>query len=74
MKIDNRFTKIPLSELTTPKNGHVVITNSFWVVVDGNAFTFRGAPQCNASKEVAEKVYPDYDYVFLDVAYLPNRR
>ena len=79
------FTLIPVSEVTTPRNGQVVMLDRWWVVVveDGikHVIGYRGrgfkslAPQCHNSQAMANcwKPYPApegaFSAEFLPVAY-----
>lgn len=82
MQIDERFIRVSIEELTTPKSGHVVIADSWWASKDGHVLGFklygpgskeRPTPQCNSDRRVAEKVicalYPGYEAVHIPVAY-----
>lgn len=77
-----RLVKVPLFEVETPEDGKTVITNSWWITVDGCVLGFKVygktsrqplMPQCNKDKEVAERiqkvVYPDSTLIHIPVAY-----
>lgn len=50
-----QYTKVPISELTTPKNGYVCMLDRYWYVTNDECVLFYGdSPQCNVDKRVME--------------------
>jgi len=72
----DRCTKIPISELTTPKHGYFTYVDYYWIITtNSEALFYKGhTPQCNRSEQIAEsiknKLYPDCHVQFLPVAYI----
>ncbi len=82
------FTLIPVSEVTTPRNGQVVMLDRWWTIVVENGIKcvlgYRGrgfkslSPQCHTRREFVEqrRPYPAPDGAFtaefLPVAYWEN--
>ncbi|MCL4526531.1 MAG: hypothetical protein M1492_08705 [Gammaproteobacteria bacterium] len=77
------FTLIPVSEVTTPRNGQVVMTDRWWIIVVENGVKhvlgYRGqgfkslAPQCHAmraSLALREDPYPA-PYGTFSIEFLP---
>lgn len=70
-------------DVTTPKDGLVVMREKHWLCVDGDpkmAIFFNGTAQCNGHIEIPERMLEytikktgrNVSIVFLDVAYRPN--
>lgn len=73
-----RCTRISLDKFTTPEAGDVVMTDRWWIVVDGDVLFFEGrAPQCNSRQDIAEhlrdKLYPGADVKYIPVGYRKRR-
>ncbi|TVM01521.1 MAG: hypothetical protein CV087_10740 [Candidatus Brocadia sp. WS118] len=76
---DKRYTPISIKEVTTPKEGYRVITDSWWAAINGMVFGFRlnfkgrhiGTPQCNKNRSIIERLDPDAEPLFIKVAYWP---
>lgn len=68
------FTRIPMSELTTPRAGKICLTDAWWAVTADNEVLFYGtSPQCNRNKAVIERIRPEFSAVYVPVAYVPHR-
>jgi hypothetical protein len=80
MVITAKWQKVPMANLTEAKTGlYMVYANYWWVVTKegelvfykfGNSRKAYGAPQCNAKKEIVEKIGLNYDFEF-DAMQLP---
>ena len=76
-----RLKRIPIEELITPKDGHVVIMKSYWQCIDGSVLGYindrKGndvSPLCNKQKEIVERFgYAGTHAVFIELAYWPQR-
>lgn len=79
MPKDADFLKMPVVELTSPREGSIVYLNRWWVITENDEvlfYTARGSfsPQCNGNKTVAERVlklYPNAHIEQIPVAYVP---
>ncbi len=78
--------KFEIRDVTKPKNGLIVYSNSYWICIDGNpgkALFYGTSPQCNNNKLISEtllknkQVYPDnlgnLQVVFIEIAFVPQR-
>ena len=69
LKFDSRVLSHPTS------NSRVIVKNWFAIDELGKAMvhdrTF--ALQCNPNKALLEKIYPNYNHVFFDVAFFDER-
>lgn len=78
--MESKLIFVDLEELTTPRNGQVVMTDRWWVVWPGRGAVFYRfgrtgiSPQCNSSRVFVEnlckELYPDCVPVFIPVAYV----
>jgi hypothetical protein len=72
------FERIPLDVLQTPHEGHRVVANKHWVVLNGAAlFLKRGRyliPQYNSDERVVKaiipKLYPEAESIFIPAAFV----
>ena len=77
------FTLIPVSDVTTPRNGQVVMTDRWWIVAVENGIKhvigYRGrgfkslSPQCHTTRAILDlrkDLYPAPDGTF-SVEFLP---
>ncbi len=67
-----KYTKVPKSELTTPKNGYVCMLNRYWYVTDDDCVLFYGeSPQCNTDRRILEyrESMRDYKIELIPIAY-----
>lgn len=73
---------LPIAEATTPKDGHVIYADRWWVVnPEGTAITFARlsaryrSPQCNHDRRVTDQLigvwYPDHIPKLIPCVYLP---
>lgn len=70
----SRVTCLPVGKAIKPFDGARVICDRWWIVQDEHLLFFRGfSPQCNAIKEIAEriakKLYPEADVRFFETVY-----
>jgi hypothetical protein len=77
--MNDNFTRISIDDLTTPKDGLVVVTNSWWSVTSKNEvlfYTKNGAnsPQCNKHKSIAKRLGGAVNTkpVFIPIAFVPG--
>lgn len=81
----DRCKKVPIAELTAPRNGTCeVIMDCWWVVSDESLLFFNlggervtyGTPQCNANERVArslaDKLYPGCEVRRIPIIYLEH--
>ena len=78
--MSDNFTRISIDDLTTPKDGRFVITDSWWCVTSENEVLFytkngANAPQCNKHKSIAERLGGAVSTkpVFIPVAFVSSR-
>ncbi len=73
---------LDIDEATTPKDGHVVYANRWWVVnPERTAITFARfgsyrSPQCNHDERITRGVmelYPNHEVMLLPAVYLPRQ-
>ena len=64
-----------LEKALTPKEGLVdVMTNRFWSVKDNHLLFWNGtSPQCNANKNIAERVNRHGEIMFIKTVFIPLR-
>lgn len=70
------WIKMPLSELITPKPGRICVGARWWAVTDDGCVLFwrsHRSPQCNAVREVVERIRPDLTPQFVEMAFVPHR-
>jgi hypothetical protein len=73
----DRYRRIPISEISTPKHGRTCYANSWWEVTPEDEvlfFVHGGActPQCNTIKSIVERLLiPGCTARFLEMVYLP---
>lgn len=75
--------KFIIRDVTTPKNGLVVYTKSYWVCVDGDptkALFYGTSPQCNTNESITKwmlkgDLYKAYNVsvVYIETAFVPER-
>ncbi len=77
----SKFIQVTIDDVTTPKNGHVVIKDHWWLTENGCVLGFklygekskeRPTPQCNSDKRVIDillKKRPMQSAIFLPVAF-----
>ena len=84
----NRWLKVPVSELTTPKPGRMCHGPRWWAVIDDGgvkcALFFQsgsrgrgkqyGSPQCSESKHILERLRPDCETVFIEMTFIPHNQ
>ena len=83
--MSDKIIEIPIEDVTTPKQGQMVIVNHWWVTrnncvlgfkIYGKKSRVRPTPQCNTNKLITERlinrIYKDCDAIFLPVAYWEN--
>lgn len=69
-----RWTRMALEDLKTPKPGRLCVGPAYWAVHEGDVLFFKGhSPQCNRSEAVIRHVRPDCEIVFVDMAFVPHR-
>lgn len=72
----SKYITVPLSDLTTPKNGRICLCDRWWIVNEKDeALFFRHitSPQCNSEKSIAERLKPEGCRVeFVPVAYVKH--
>ena len=80
MKItQDKFIKMPLSELTTPQEGTIVYLDRWWCLTDKEEVLFfrtYNSPQCNRDKRLTDRlceIKNDFTVssIFVPVAYVP---
>jgi hypothetical protein len=62
MSLDAKYKRVPLADVTSPKNGiHMIYKDHFWIVgPDDEILKFgRGSWQCNSSREICEHLAPE---------------
>lgn len=77
----SKYKEVSLSELTTPKTGYEVIVDGWWLTQNGNPLMFmlhgvHPCPQYNSDKRLVEmrlKNNPQFDMLFIPIAYIPKR-
>jgi hypothetical protein len=73
-----RWIKMPLAELTTPKDGRIVYANRYWAITDDDcALFFRSyvSPQCNVYRRIVERLTADGQRArieFVAIAFVPH--
>jgi hypothetical protein len=78
-KMDERYERVTLAEITTPVNGSQCRVNYWWHVTDDDCvlfFKYRGGatPQCNQDKAVLDFCQLEGTRpVQIPVAYIPAR-
>lgn len=75
------YRKVPLRDLTVPKNGYICMTDRYWLVTKDNCVLFYGdSPQCHGYAYVLsyrkDNSLSDADLriVFVALAYRPPDR
>ena len=73
----NSYKLFPIIEIVNPTHDSRVITDRWWQTYDDHVLVYTNhgfrTPQCNQSKEVAEKFLPHgCEVTFLSTVYLPN--
>ena len=65
------YTKLSILELTTHKAGKIC-KGAAWYVTDGeNVFLYKSKSlQCNLNKAVIEHLYPNEQYIYLEIAFI----
>jgi len=77
--LKEQLTFVPVEEVSRPRDGVFrVVVDAWWIMSGGQVMFFRGhSPQCNANREVAERIrkslYPECEIVQVPVAYVPWR-
>lgn len=79
--MNDKWIKIPIEDITTPKMGRICYTDRWWVLTPNNEVLFYKSytsPQCNINKAVIDhallKLHAEgCTAQFLPVAYLPHR-
>ena len=69
------WIKMPLSELKTPIAGRLCMGPRWWAVTEDGCVLFYKAyysPQCNQSKQMVERIRPDLNPVYVEVAFVPH--
>lgn len=73
------FKLVPIEDITTPKNGAVVIMNHYWVTDDEgkHVLKWKGISwQRNSDERVIQSIlrgsYPFSKYVLIEVAYVKD--
>lgn len=75
------FIRMPLTELVVPKGGRICLTDLWWLVTKDNEVLFYksySCPQCNANKEIAERIasckqYEGTRVFFVPAAFVPHK-
>lgn len=72
-----KISYVPLDELTTPREGYVLM-DRWWVVDRERGAMFYGfSPQCNHNRALCEhlcgKLYENAEVVFVPVAFIGSR-
>jgi hypothetical protein len=75
------FIRMPLAELTAPKEGRICMTGRWWLVTKDDHVLFYksyASPQCNFNKEIAERIgsLPPYEgtrAVLVPAAFVPHK-
>lgn len=76
-KLDERYIRVPIAEISTPKSGRICYGPSWWHVTANDEVLFWRkkwrSPQCNSQREVVlympiEGCEPRY----LEMVYLPH--
>lgn len=75
----SKYITVPLTELTTPRDGRVCMCDRWWLVTDGDEapqalfYKHYTSPQCNRDKSVVEHIRPAGTHaVFVPVAYVKH--
>lgn len=79
-KSSGEWILVPISNLTTPKDGRICYCNHWWRVTEDNDVLFYRrytSPQCNSNKAVMERVGKAFDapittLQYIEVAFLPH--
>lgn len=75
--LKDKIEFVDIETATTPRNGVFrVIVGAWWAVIDEKVMFYLGhAPQCNHSREIAERVnrklYPECEIRQLPAVYVP---
>jgi len=84
MPIQNKWILVPLSDITTPKEGRICYSSRWWLVTSNNEVLFYksyNSPQCNGNKKLSEylagrisKEIEDSNLTcqFIDMAFIPH--
>ena len=78
-KLDERYIRVPLAKLTTPRPGFLhCMTDHWWAVTDDEQVLFYRkiyhSPQCNTNKAVVEHIGPEGTTPrFVPVMFIPVR-
>lgn len=70
------WIKMPLHELTTPLPGRLVVGARWWAVTPDKCVLFyktHTSPQCNVDRRIMERLRPELDLQFIELAYVPHR-
>ena len=72
-KLKSKLKPISISELTTPKDGSIVMLDRWWITDGENVFVYNNhSLQCNRNENIARdiglKLY-ELDVIFIPVAY-----
>ena len=77
---DDDFTEVPMSKVTTPRDGAMCMVDTFWITRNGNPliFTKNGlhSRQCNKNRQVLDNLLPAYPegckVTFIPVGYFDH--
>lgn len=69
------FVRMPLAELTTPRDGAQVYKDRWWAMTEqGEALFYKSYshPQCNSARSIAERLAPMKNHIeFVPLAFVP---
>ena len=72
----NRWIKMKVEDLLTPKEGRVCYGPRWWAVTEDDCVLFYksyNSPQCNTVKSICEHIRPDCRVEFFDIAFVPHK-
>ena len=76
--LEKHMTRVPIDKAVKPFDGAYVYCDRWWTVENDCILFYRGSPQCNADRRIAEsfrdRMYPGADVRLLPVVYMPNER
>ena len=80
-KQHGRWILVPVSDITTPKQGRLVYGPRWWAVTENDEVLFFDtyvSPQCNSNKQIVERLGKGFDAPiteprFIEVSFIPHR-
>lgn len=80
------FLRVPISEITRPKDGRQTLMNRYWIVTENNEVLFykKTFPQCNSREDItnslltrfkihSDPIFTNAKVKFIKLAFIPDR-